>query len=455
MLAHAPRNVGGNDVAVFQLHAKHGVGQGLQYRTFHLDDVVFGHGCLSDEDAESRHCAMLTRVVKDSSFRGGKIFIQLAPDFRLHRRFERGQQHAQASVDADVLAFGGDESVHAAACKMQRVAFPARGDVELLLQAAGDVLDDFAGAFGREGVAAGDVDLAHPFIVPAWRGDDNVLTGVVPQSAMFADVCIDGCSCSMRIEFASGTREPFSWPGGLLRIGSAETMGLRLDGAGVAAHHADLARDGRGIVLDVQRGAGRVHVNARPVRERALLRPGDILSIGGHRLRLCADVMAGDDENAGAGAEDVELADAGAVIALRAVAGPLSGRVWPLDGRMALDSRGPVDMPRDDALTLVVQGHRVWMHADAPGRADSVRVNGCVVRQADLADGDQLAFGAHRFVVDVSPAPEPVRPPPAPDETDAEPEPVQRGAPHREMGWLIVTAALLALVLAWVLLAHY
>jgi len=390
---------------------------------------------------------MLTRVVKDSSFRGGKIFIQLAPDFRLHRRFERGQQHAQAGVDADVLAFGGDESVHAAACKMQRVAFPARGHIELLLQAAGDVLDDFAGAFGRKGVAAGDVDLAHPFIVPAWRGDDNVLTEVVPQSAMFADVCIDGCS--MRIEFASGTREPFNWPGGLLRIGSAETMGLRLDGAGVAAHHADLTRDGRGIVLDVERGAGRVHVNARPVRERALLRPGDMLSIGGHRLRLCADAMAGDD------AENAGLTDTDAVIALRAVAGPLSGRVWPLDGRMELDSRGPVDMPRDGALTLVAQGHRVRMHADAPGRADSVRVNGCVARQADLADGDQVAFGAHRFVVDVSPAPEPVCPPPASDETDAEPEPVQRGAPHREMGWLIVTAALLALVLAWVLLAHY
>lgn len=396
---------------------------------------------------------MLSRVVKDSSFRGWEIFIQLAPDFRLHRRFERCQQHAQAGVDADALAFGGDESVHAAACKMQGVALPAWGDAEFLLQAVGNVLDDFAGAFGRKGVVAGDVDLAHPPIVPAWRGDDNVLTEVAPQSAMFADVCIDGCS--MRIEFASGTREPVSWPGGILRIGSAETMDLRLIGAGVAAHHADLTRDERGIVLDVERGAGRVHVNARPVRERALLRAGDILSIGGHRLRLCADVMAGDDEDAGMGAEDVELADADAVIALRAVAGPLSGRVWPLDSRMNLDSRGPVDVPRDGALTLVVQGHGVRLHADAPGQTDSVRVNGRVVRQADLADGDQLAFGAHRFVVDISPAPEPVCPSPAPDETDAEPEPVERGAPHREMGWLIVTAALLALVLAWVLLAHY
>lgn len=396
---------------------------------------------------------MLTRVVKDSSFRSREIFIQLAPDFRFHRRFERGQQHAQTGVDADILAFSGDEPVHASACKMQGVAFPARGDVELLLKAVGNVLDDFAGAFGRKGVVTDDVDLAHPLMVPAWRGDDNVLTEIVPQSAMFADVCIDGCC--MRIEFASGTRESVSWPGEILRIGSAETMGLRLDGAGVSAHHADLTRDERGIVLDVERGAGRVHVNARPVRERALLRPGDILSIGGHRLRLCADVMVNDDEDVDAGAEDTGLADAGAVIALRAVAGPLSGRVWSIGERMDLDSRGPVYMPRDGALTLLVQGHRVRMHADAPGQTDTVRVNGRVVRQADLADGDQLAFGAHRFVVDVSPEPEPACPPPVPDETDSEPEPVQRGAPHREMGWLIVTAALLALVLAWVLLAHY
>ena len=43
VLAHAAGDVGDNDVPVLQLHAKHGVGQGLLNRAFHFDDVVFSH----------------------------------------------------------------------------------------------------------------------------------------------------------------------------------------------------------------------------------------------------------------------------------------------------------------------------------------------------------------------------------------------------------------------------
>lgn len=241
-----------------------------------------------------------------------------------------------------------------------------------------------------------------------------------------------------------------------MRIGSAEGAGLRLEGAGVAARHAGLVRDERGIVLDVERGAGHVYVNARPVRERALLRLGDILSIGGHRLRLCADDMDRHKDDADAVAKTAEQMDAVAVIALRAVAGPLSGRVWGIDDRLDLDVRGPVDMPRGQALVLVAQGHRVHLRIDAGNEPGAVvRVNGQAVQQADLADGDQLAFAAHRFVLDVSAPSEPVRLPPPDGEADSEPEPARHGTPHREMGWLIVTAALLALVLAWVLLTQH
>lgn len=396
---------------------------------------------------------MLAGIVKDLSSDSREIFIQFALNLRLHHGFERGQEHAQAGVDPDALVLGGDVSVHAIAGEVQGVAFPVRGDVELFLQAVGDVLDHLAGACGRQGVVAGDVDLAHRSMVPVRRDDDNVLTEVASQSAMFADVCIDGCP--MRIEFASGTREPVIWTGGTLRIGRADGADLHLDGAGVSARHVGLTRDARGIVLDVERGAGRVYVNARPVRERALLRLGDSLSIGGHRLRLCADADASDTIDIDTPTPDDADEGADAVIALRAVAGPLSGCVWPLGTHMDLDSRGPVDVSGDEALALTAQGHGVYMDAGALGAGDVVRVNGRVVQHASLGDGDQLTVGVHRFVLDVSSAPEP---PPAPipaDDEDRATETRRRGAPQREMGWLIVTAAVLALVLTWVLLAHY
>lgn len=253
----------------------------------------------------------------------------------------------------------------------------------------------------------------------------------------------------MRIEFAPGTREPVTWSGGTVHIGSADGNEVRLDDNSVAARHARLTRDRRGLVLDVESGAGRVYVNARPVRERALLRQGDTLGIGNCRLRLCADVVTEADTD-DSSADTVE-----ATMALRAVAGALSGRVWPLSEILELDAQGPVTASRDAVLTLDAENHRVRMDATGLDHAVVVRVNGVATRQAWLGDGDQLTVGSHYFVLDVSTRPEPALPPPEPAAVMPEPDQERTGAPHREMGWLIATAALLALVLAWVLLAHY
>jgi len=42
MLAHPAGDMRGDDVTVFQLHPKHGVGQGVDHGSLHLNMVFFG-----------------------------------------------------------------------------------------------------------------------------------------------------------------------------------------------------------------------------------------------------------------------------------------------------------------------------------------------------------------------------------------------------------------------------
>src|SRR5215469_4990160 len=93
----------------------------------------------------------------------------------------------------------------------------------------------------------------------------------------------------MRIEFPHSTRASFPWSQSLLRIGSEPDNDLILAAGQTAAHHLRIRMDRRGWVLEVLPDATRVYVNARPVRERAILRPGDTLSVGDCRMLLCAD----------------------------------------------------------------------------------------------------------------------------------------------------------------------
>src|SRR5690348_4284920 len=70
VLAHAARNMSSHDVPVFQLHAEHGVGQGFLHRTFHFDDVVFGHGLRWAREKGTPHFAMKWRLAKAPIARG-------------------------------------------------------------------------------------------------------------------------------------------------------------------------------------------------------------------------------------------------------------------------------------------------------------------------------------------------------------------------------------------------
>ncbi|MBN8714747.1 MAG: forkhead-associated protein [Xanthomonadales bacterium] len=253
----------------------------------------------------------------------------------------------------------------------------------------------------------------------------------------------------MRIEFISPCRDSLSWTQARLRIGSAADNDLVLAVGQAAPRHLLFESDARGWVLWVVPGAPHVYVNARPVRELALLRPGDVVSLGDCRLLLCAD-EAPDRRRLPQAVAD----QAHCTVALRAVAGPMSGKVVAVHEYLELGPRGryPLELPRGESATLRIgwRDGRLTLAVLEPSARHGLRVNGNLVTDVVLQSGDQIGIGMHRFVVaapGIKPEPEPVMPPP--------PAPPATAPSHAGTAWLIVTAAVLALGIALLFLVRF
>jgi len=254
----------------------------------------------------------------------------------------------------------------------------------------------------------------------------------------------------MRIEFPHSTRADFRWSEPLLRIGSSSDNDLVLGTGQAASHHLQISQDKRGWVLDVLPDATRIYVNARPVRERAMLHAGDMLSVGDCRMLLCAD-------EAPTGRTSPDMPEQKrCTVALRAVAGPLSGQVFAVSDRLELGPHGrvPLDLPQGETATLMIfwrDGQLRMESSPLPDARYPARVNGSIVQQTVLLPNDQIGIGMHRFLIDapgLEPEPEIILPP-AP-----EPLPEDAAGPRGEVWWLIATAAVLALGIALLLVLH-
>jgi predicted component of type VI protein secretion system len=254
----------------------------------------------------------------------------------------------------------------------------------------------------------------------------------------------------MRIEFPNVAREDFHWTQAQLTIGSAPDNDLVLAATQAAPKHLRIQQDRRGLVLQVLPSASRIHVNARPVREKALLRAGDVISVGDCRMLLR------DDQDPSERDSPALPKQARCTVALRAVSGPLSGRVLPLESSLELGAQGryPLELPQGESASLRIhwQDGRLMLEPMQFSERFPLRVNGVTAHAVALQPGDQIGVAMHRFVVDapgMEPEPEIVMPMPLPPTL-----PEAAAGPTGEVWWLITTAALIALGIALVLLIH-
>ena len=209
----------------------------------------------------------------------------------------------------------------------------------------------------------------------------------------------------MRLTFPNGEHPEVTEPS-RVSIGGGQDNRVRIEG--LSEHHAVFANDRRGLWLVIEGNDANAHVNARPVSRLALVRPGDLISLG--RVQM---LLRGDNDPqtaklpAASGAfrasEQTDDQFCAARFVLRGVGGTYSGCSFNLCEPLLI-GRGADARIRLDEPALAEQHARVELHGDRVILRDlageGTLVNGVRIKDALLVSGDQLTFEQHRFVVE-------------------------------------------------------
>jgi len=204
----------------------------------------------------------------------------------------------------------------------------------------------------------------------------------------------------MRLSFVNGGRGDLVVTSGGVNLGSADGNDVVLDGKDVSPWHARIVVDARGIVLQVLDPAAQTHLNARPVREKALLRRGDVLHLGHSTVVVKADDDVLETALPTAGGTPATASR----VVLRGLSGANAGRAIAVGACAVVGSDRDADVVVDDArlaprhAAIEVARDGIWLR----GFAEESRsfVNGVETRDARLFPGDQVTFARQRFIVE-------------------------------------------------------
>lgn len=214
----------------------------------------------------------------------------------------------------------------------------------------------------------------------------------------------------MRLSFPNREHEDTQVGAGDAQIGAAPDNTIVLNHRGVAAHHARLSVSDHGIVLNVF-DAARTHVNTRPVREKAILRLGDVVSLDTLQFVLKPD----SDDSIRRDLPPMRsltplppvstpLRITPPKVLLRGVSGSRFGKIVPVRGQLVIGRSPDSDLPLDEPdmmprhAAIETSGEAIFLRD--LGSKSGTSVNGVQVRNAILHPGDQVAFTRNRFVLE-------------------------------------------------------
>lgn len=287
-----------------------------------------------------------------------------------------------------------------------------------------------------------------------------------------------------RLSFPNGEHPDFVLAPGVCGIGSDRDNQIVLSGGGIAPHHARLEVDGRGLTLSVLDPRGHTHLNARPVREKGIVRLGDVLSVDTVQIVVKPErdeVIRTAVPSEAAASSDAETR-ARAIppkVVLRGVSGAQFGRIVPVRGRLTIGRGSDCDLTLDEPEMsrrhAMIENNGDGIYLRDLGSSNGTFVNGVQVRDAVLHPGDQIAFDRNRFLLEAPGLPlrgelaeerSPVHAPAitqtmqavtVPDPPAGKPRPAsapvaESAASRNEIWWLIAAAALIGGAIALLLL---
>jgi pSer/pThr/pTyr-binding forkhead associated (FHA) protein len=218
----------------------------------------------------------------------------------------------------------------------------------------------------------------------------------------------------MRLHFPRGERKDALLKEGETSIGFAPGSDVEIKGDGVVESHAVITVDARGPVLWVRSLNALTHVNGRPVREKAILHIGDLISLGNVSLMLKPDNDTSISRHLPPPAEAQEaMSESGnetryrmtpPKALLRGVSGPYFGKVLAVPGRLVIGRGSECDLVLDEPEMsrkhAMIEVTAAGIYLRDMGSSNGTFVNGVQVRDAVLYSGDQIAFDRNRFLVE-------------------------------------------------------
>jgi pSer/pThr/pTyr-binding forkhead associated (FHA) protein len=212
-----------------------------------------------------------------------------------------------------------------------------------------------------------------------------------------------------RLSFPNGEHRDVVLGPGACGIGSGVDNQIVLKAGGVAPQHARIEVDGRGLTLNVLDPRARTHLNARPVREKGILRLGDVLSIDTVQIVVKPDRDDAIRTAVPAQADGVDVAETRArlvpaKVVLRGVSGSHFGRIVPIRTRLTIGRGSECDLVLDEPEMsrrhALIENAGDGVYLRDLGSSNGTFVNGVQVRDAVLHPGDQIAFDRNRFLLE-------------------------------------------------------
>ena len=211
----------------------------------------------------------------------------------------------------------------------------------------------------------------------------------------------------MQLSFPNGEHRDVNFEAGEVTIGSRPDMLVSLPKSGLAAHHASIIADRRGLWLRVLPDCQPMHLNGRPVKQLAMLRIGDLLCFDQIRVQLrdtdAKAINRNVPENGPLTLNETQQVSAARVL-LRGLSGQHFGRIYGLVSPQLLGSGANADIAiEDDSVAekhaqIELHGDKVVLRAMSPEAV--THVNGIAVTDALLSPGDQISIEQSRFMLE-------------------------------------------------------